>query len=46
MRSQPIIQDSALTLTDLGDVVGNGAVIELGVAAGIENVVIDTLGGT
>ena len=29
----------------LGDVVRNGAVIELGVAAGIENVVVDLLGG-
>jgi hypothetical protein len=32
--------------TNLGDVVGNGAVIELRVAASIENVVINTLGGT
>ena len=30
----------------LGDVVGDGAVVELGVAAGIENVVIDAAGGT
>ena len=31
--------------TDLGDVVGDGAVIELSVAAGIEDVVVHTLRG-